>query len=273
MKDFNHINPLIKKLGYDVPHVCLFEDIKNYKEIGKVKDNLNNFVRSISQKIPSTRGRHNLHSLENDGFISLERNSSEVKIEKSFMIDGIDEYSGLLDIKAPVAFEKNVTISRAVFDAPTYVCEGARIEYSSFQDNRSYNYVGKNSVVSNTPEVRGTFVGNNCYVHALNTGNMIIGDNSKIGRCHVQNHPITEGNATIIDVDDLEIIETDSRHLATFIGSDVEIIGYGSVLTGGTVVGQGCSIDHNQNIDGMVWKVGKTMNYKSKHPELKIKRI
>lgn len=274
------VQPLVDALGYEQDPLWqdhyskLFQGIENYKQTGKVGKNLNSHVNNLIDNFKHENdrlGRCTLYSFEQEGYISI--NGAKIEVLKPLRIDNIGEHNPILDITAPACFEKGVTLSRVTIDAPTYICEDTKVENTSIQDQKKGNFIGPRSTVSNTPEVRGTFVGSDCYVHALNTGNMIIGSASGIGRCHVQNHSIIQGNSTIVDPETLEVITTEYRHIPTFIGRNVEIVGYGTVLTGGTIIGKYSKLDHNLNIDGYVWNDQGRIKYKSKHPVMDLELV
>ena len=169
-------------------------------------------------------------------------------------------------------FEKGVSLTDTVINAPTYFAENAKVEHTRFPASSTAraNYVGENAVVSEVDSVRGCFISGGplkeegrkqTYIHADSINNMIIGAYAGMADgTDTFNHPLPGEEFAIIDPETQEKHEfpliTHFKKLPTFIGLEA-VVGPQCLINGGSIIGADVIIPRKTNIDGMVTGKGR----------------
>jgi carbonic anhydrase/acetyltransferase-like protein (isoleucine patch superfamily) len=193
----------------------------------------------------------------------------DVKLDKLSIKEPLIIFGGLelpkgVRIGARTYFGQGVEITETVINAPTFIEDGAQIEYSRFQDRQRHNYIGPNAKVSNVEELRGCFISGGpkssdgrekTYVHADSINNVIIGAYAGMSDgTTVFNHPLEGEQNCMVDWHACESVvlpDTEEyRKLPILLGLRSKV-GPACQLNGGSVVEAGAVVPRMFQLDGI----------------------
>lgn len=156
-------------------------------------------------------------------------------------------------------------LNNVVIDAPTIIQANAHLEYSKIQDSDRYNFIGKNTKISNVDEFRGSFVSGGplrpegrarTYIHSNSLNNAIMGAYSGISDgTDFYNHPISGEESILVHPKTGDKInfgkDPDYRKLPILVGL-YAVIGPQCLVNSGSILGAGVVTKRGENIDGLI---------------------
>ncbi len=132
-------------------------------------------------------------------------------------------------------------LENAVIKGPVFIGRGSVIGTGSLV--RDYTHIGQNCVVGYTTEIKGSYIGDNCWFHKSYVGDSIISDGCSLGAGTVlANLRFDEENIKIRVGE--ELVDTGLEHLGAIIGEGCKTGANSSVMPGvrigaNSVVGSG----------------------------------
>jgi len=156
--------------------------------------------------------------------VKLVLDMSRPKVSRSAVI------SRRATIEGKVIIDDDVRVlENAVIRGPAYIGVGSIIGNNVLV--RDYSHIGADCVIGYSTEVKGSYVGDGCWVHSSYIGDSIIGQNCSFGAGTVlANFRFDEQNISVAVGD--EVIDTGRDKLGAVIGDDCKTGINASVMPG-----------------------------------------
>ncbi len=149
----------------------------------------------------------------------------------------LNEYDKISD---DIWIHKTATVAKtASLTGPLIVCENTEIRHCAFI--RGNVLVGKNCVVGNSTEIKGSLLFDNVQVPHYNyVGDSILGYKSHMGAGSITSNLKADKSEVFVNVDGQKL-NSGRKKFGAMVGDEVEI-GCNSVLNPGTVIGKNSNV-------------------------------
>lgn len=277
------MDPKIRKLI----EICRFEDDPGWDRLGQLFNGvewpdmrkvLENRDALIAAWIEEKDAK--LSDITDDLTDSVEEIGDRgIKTKEPLMIWGLQiPKFGIHFGGSKVYLGANVFLSQTVIHAPTYIDDGAVVEFTNIQSPSRHTYIGPNAKLSGVAKVRGCFLSGGpiketgrerTHMSARSLNNCIVG--AYVGTStgtEVKNHPETGQRVVMVDPEDVETryrvwqseqIWGETRGVEMkypiFLGVEAEV-GDCCSLHGGSVIGADTVVPGGSRIEGLAYLSG-----------------